>query len=201
VNFALQHGLTLPTWYQPFADADKEACLTRREAERHYAGGPGSLRHCVLTSRLQGNDASASLPYDTAMQREFEPDPPLSPFFVPSRRETVILVALVAATLALALFLRYSIIQNSTIGLACEAGEDSFTCTIRLAVILLFVRNMFGWAALIAAVVQLWRPNIVTFGVSLISIAFGIVLYNTRLSALAIALLVLSLARMPSEAR
>jgi hypothetical protein len=141
------------------------------------------------------------LPYDTAMQREFEPDPPLSPFFVPSRRETVILVALVAATLALALFLRYSIIQNSTIGLACEAGEDSFTCTIRLAVILLFVRNMFGWAALIAAVVQLWRPNTVTFGVSLISIAFGIVLYNTRLSALAIALLVLSLARMPSEAR
>jgi hypothetical protein len=113
----------------------------------------------------------------------------------------VILVTLVAAILALALFLRYSIIQNSTIGLACEAGEESFTCTMRLAVILLFVWNMFGWTALIAAIVQLWRPNIVAFGVSLISIAFGIVLYNTRLSALAIALLVLSLAKMRSEAR
>jgi hypothetical protein len=141
------------------------------------------------------------LPYDTAVQREFKPGPPLSPFFVPSRPETVILVTLVAAILALALFLRYSIIQNSTIGLACEAGEESFTCTMRLAVILLFVWNMFGWTALIAAIVQLWRPNIVAFGVSLISIAFGIVLYNTRLSALAIALLVLSLAKMRSEAR
>ena len=111
-----------------------------------------------------------------------------------------ILVPLVAAALALALFLRYSIIQNTPIGL-CEASEESFTCTIRLAVILFFVRGMFGWIALAAAAVQLWRPNITAFGLSLISAAFGIVLYNTRLSALALALLVLSLARVRSGAR
>ena len=113
----------------------------------------------------------------------------------------VILVLLVAAALALALFLRYSIIQNTPIGLACEAGEESFTCTIRLAVILLCDRGIFGWVALAAAAVQLWRPNIMAFKLSLISATLGMVLYNTRLSALAVALLVLSLARMRNEAR
>jgi hypothetical protein len=41
----------------------------------------------------------------------------------------------------------------------------------------------------------------VTFGIGLLSASFGLVLYNTRLSALAVALLVLSLARARSGAR
>ena len=99
----------------------------------------------------------------------------------------------------MALCLRYVIIQNSAIGVACEAGEDSLTCKLRLAVILMFVQDCFGWVAMIAAGVQLWRPNIVAFGTGLIFALMGLVLYNTRASALAIALLVLSLAR-PSPA-
>ena len=106
-----------------------------------------------------------------------------------------LLVPLGVAALGFALFLRYGVIQNTPIGLACEAGEDSLTCTIRLAAILLFVLGLFGWTALAAAALQLWRPNIVVFGIGVVSAAFGLVLYNTRLSALAVALLVLSLAR------
>jgi hypothetical protein len=148
-------------------------------------------------------DADASLAYDALpMQRKSETTPQLSPpCFRPSRRATAILVPLVVAALGFALFLRYGIIQNTPIGLACEAGEESLTCTVRLAAILLFVVSWFGWTALAAASIQLWRPNIVTFGVGLVSAAFGLVLYNTRLSALAVALLVLSLARARPEAR
>jgi hypothetical protein len=73
------------------------------------------------------------------------------------------------------------------------------TCKLRLAVISMFVQDCFGWVAMIAAGVQLWRPNIVAFGTGLIFALMGLVLYNTRASALAIALLVLSLAR-PSPA-
>ena len=121
--------------------------------------------------------------------------------FLPSPRASFVLAGLSIAALSTALFLRYGIIQNSVIGVACEAGEVSLTCKIRLAVILMFIQDLFGWVAIIAAGIQLWRPNIVAFGTSLISALLGLVLYNTRASALAIALLVLSLARPVREGR
>jgi hypothetical protein len=127
-----------------------------------------------------------------------EPDPIL---FRPSPRALLILVPLALAALGLALFLRYDVVQNTPVGLACEAGERSFTCGIRLAAILLFARGAFGWTAVAAALVQLCRPNILAFGIGVVAAAFGLVLYNTRLSALAVALLVLSLARAAPKAR
>jgi len=115
--------------------------------------------------------------------------------FLPSRRALAMLAVVSVVALGAALFLRYAIIQNSAIGIACEAGQESLTCTVRLAVILMFVRGAFGWVALIASCVQLWRPNVVAFGTGLVFALLGLVLYNTRVSALAVALLVLSLAR------
>src|SRR5262249_9650739 len=106
-----------------------------------------------------------------------------------------------AAGVGLALYLRYGVIQYTLIGLACEAGEESLTCMVRIAVINVFERGGFGWTALAAALVQLWRPNITAFTIGLLSAAFGLVLYNTRLSALAVALLVLRLARAWSAPR
>jgi hypothetical protein len=115
--------------------------------------------------------------------------------FLPSKRVSAVLAILGLAALGTALYVRYAIIQNSTIGVACEAGEQSLLCQVRLAVILMFVRGAFGWVALIASGVQLWRPNVVAFGTGLVFALLGLVLYNTRVSALAVALLVLSLAR------
>lgn len=136
------------------------------------------------------------------MQRESPPQSDLSLIlFKPSGRAVLILSPLVVAAVGLALYLRYDIIQNTPIGLACEAGEQSLTCAVRLAAIHLFVRSIFGWTAVIAALLQLWRPNVVAFGIGLLSASFGLVLYNTRLSALAVALLVLSLARARRGAR
>jgi hypothetical protein len=136
------------------------------------------------------------------MQRKSPDSPDRSlTLFRPSGRAALILSLLAIAAVGFALFLRYRIIQNTPIGLACEAGEQSLTCTVRLAAIHLFVRSIFGWTAVAATLVQLWRPSIVVFGIGLISAAFGLVLYNTRLSALAVALLVLSFARAQSGMR
>jgi hypothetical protein len=120
--------------------------------------------------------------------------------FLPSKRAAAGIAVLGVAALGAALFLRYSIIQNSDIGLACEAGEQSLVCQVRLAVIMMFARGAFGWIALIASCIQVWRPNVVAFGTGVVFALLGLVLYNTRASALAVALLVLSLAR-PSPAR
>lgn len=142
-------------------------------------------------------DAGLSLPYDPlSMQRKSPASPDRSvSLFRPSGRAALILSLLAIAAVSFALYLRYYIIQNTPIGLACEAGEQSLTCTARLAAIHLFVRSIFGWTAVAAALLQLWRPNVIVFGIGLISAAFGLVLYNTRLSSLAVALLVLSFAR------
>ena len=121
--------------------------------------------------------------------------------FLPSRRAAAIIAVLGLAALGAALYLRYFIIQNSVIGVACEAGGASFICSLRLAVIRLFVQGVFGLVALIAAGVQLWRPNVLTFGMGIVFALLGLVLYNTRVSALAVALLVLSLARPSREGR
>jgi hypothetical protein len=66
---------------------------------------------------------------------------------------------------------------------------------------MLFVYGVFSWVALIAAAVQLWRSNVVVFGIGIVFALLGLVLYNTSASALAAGLLVLSLARPAPEAR
>jgi hypothetical protein len=121
--------------------------------------------------------------------------------FVPSKRDAAVLAMLALAALALALFFRHAVIENTPLALSCEAGEESLTCHVRLAVILLFMWNVFGVVAMVAAAIQLWRPNVTAFGIGLVFALLGLVLYNTRLSGLALALLVLSLARPAPEGR
>jgi hypothetical protein len=122
-------------------------------------------------------------------------------FFRPTRRAWGWLGGLVLAAFGVAFYLRYGLIQNTPIGLACDAGEASFACAVRSATLYLFKLDMFGAVALAAAAFQLCRPNIIAFGISLIAAALGLVLYNTRLSGLAVALLIFSLARLVREAR
>lgn len=121
--------------------------------------------------------------------------------FRPSARAAGLIAALGLVALAVSLWLRYAVIQNSEIGIACEAGQQSFICTLRLAAILVFAPGIFGWVSLIAAGLNLWRPNVLAFGIGVVFALCGLVLYNTRVAALAVPLLVLSLARPSPEGR
>ena len=126
-------------------------------------------------------------------------DRSLPSFFLLSGRAALIVTLLGFAALGGALYLRYRVIQNTPLGLACEAGLDSLICAVRVVVIEMFTQNGFGWTALIAATVQLWRPNLVAFVIGLVAALAGLVLYNANASALACAFLVLSLARPAPE--
>jgi hypothetical protein len=64
----------------------------------------------------------------------------------------------------------------------------------------LFTPQVFGIVALGAALLNLARPSVVLWAVALLAGGAGIVLYNVALSALAVALLILSLARPVPEA-
>jgi hypothetical protein len=115
--------------------------------------------------------------------------------FVPSARETSVLLVVGFLSLGYALYLRYLVIEQPTVSLACEAGLQTWLCATRRVVLGLFRYGVFGWAALAAAALNLVRPSSVFWAITLAVGGFGIVLYNVGLSALAAGLLLVSLAR------
>ena len=115
--------------------------------------------------------------------------------FLPSIRAASVLAGVGVFALGAALYVRYGIIQNTPLGLACETGRESVVCDFRFVVVSLFNNNVFGWAAISLALLNFWRPSVLTFGICLAATLAGLVLYNTSGAALAFALLLLSLAR------
>jgi hypothetical protein len=115
--------------------------------------------------------------------------------FLPTPRQTNVLLVLGFLSLGYALYLRYLVIEQSSVSLACEAGLQTWLCASRRVVTFLFRHGVFGWAAIAAAALNFFRPSAMLFALGLATAAFGIVLYNVGLSALAITLLLLSFAR------
>lgn len=117
------------------------------------------------------------------------------PLFLPTARQANWLVVIAFLAVGEALYLRYMAIENVNVSLACQAGLKTWLCgTFRLAIVF-FNHQVFGAVALIAAVLNLLRPSIVLMTLALAAAAFGVVLHNADLSALAFAVLILSLAR------
>jgi hypothetical protein len=122
--------------------------------------------------------------------------PDLMPkLFVPSARETNWLLVIGFLSLGEAIYLRYLAIEYAPVALACQAGLDTWLCTTFRVVIAFFNHAVFGWVALGAAILNLARPAIPLVAIALAAAAFGLVLHNADLSGLAVAVLVLSLAR------
>jgi hypothetical protein len=119
--------------------------------------------------------------------------------FLPSARATNGLLIVGFCALGYALYLRYLVIELSSVGLACNAGLGTWLCFTRQIVTALFTHWVFGIAALIAAALNLLRPSLAFFAVALATAGFGIVLYNVALSALAVGLLIVSFARRAPE--
>jgi hypothetical protein len=119
--------------------------------------------------------------------------------FLPSARATNWLLIVGFCSLGYALYIRYLGIQQSSVGLACAAGLDTWLCFSLRIINALFDYDGFGAAALVVAAVNLLRPSLVLFGLALAIACMGVVLYNVGLSSLAVGLLLLSLARRAPE--
>jgi hypothetical protein len=119
--------------------------------------------------------------------------------FLPNARATNVLLIVGFVSLGYALYIRYTALEQSTVGLACAGGLDTWLCASRRIVAVLFQNSVFGIAALIVAAINLLRPSLFLFAIALSVACLGVVLYNIVLSALAIGLLVLSFARRAPE--
>lgn len=123
----------------------------------------------------------------------------MRPRFLPSARAANWLLTIGFLALGYAFFLRYLVVENSSVGLACDAGRESVLCFSRMAATKLFRAHVFGFVALGAALINLIRPNTALFAIALAATATGLVLYNTALAGLAAGLLIMSFARPAPE--
>jgi hypothetical protein len=122
------------------------------------------------------------------------------PLFRPTLRQTACLAAIATASLAYGFFIRYQVIEQASVGIACEGNGANWLCANRRTAIALFNPQAFGIVALGAALLNLLRPSVIFWALALLAGGAGIVLYNTALSALAAGMLILSLARPVPEA-
>jgi hypothetical protein len=115
--------------------------------------------------------------------------------FLPTARATHWLLIVGFLAVGEALYLRYLAIEYAQVSLACQAGLKTWLCASFRVVIALYNHSVFGYVALVAAVLNLVRPSIVLMSIAIAAAGFGLVLHNADLAGLAVALLMLSLAR------
>ena len=119
--------------------------------------------------------------------------------FLPSARATNFLLIVGFASLGYALYIRYTALEQSTVGLACGAGLDTWLCASRRIITVMFQNSVFGIGALVIAAINLLRPSLVLFAAALAMACLGVVFYNIVLSSLAFGVLLLSFARRAPE--
>jgi hypothetical protein len=115
--------------------------------------------------------------------------------FLPTPRQTNLLLLLAFTSIGAALYLRLSIVESDTLAAACFAGAGRASCALRRLIVELYALEFFGGVALIAATVHFFRPHALTFGVALCAAILGLFLNNVVPSAFSVAILVMSFAR------
>jgi hypothetical protein len=146
-------------------------------------------------------DARQPVPTDAGSEPDCNPDsgrPATARLFSLPAASLNWVIAIGFLSLGYAMYLRYLIIEQSAVGLACDNGLKTWLCLSRTVVSALFNNEVFGWVGVGAALLALIRPSLPLFTIALAASAFGIVLHNAGLSGLAAALLVMCFARPAS---
>lgn len=115
--------------------------------------------------------------------------------FLPTARQLNWLLSVGFLSVGEALYLRFIAIENANVALACEAGLKTWLCHGWRLSALLFDHELFGALALAAALLHLLHPSLVLMTLAIAAAGFGLVLHNVDLSALAVGVVVISLAR------
>ena len=117
--------------------------------------------------------------------------------FLPTPRQTNLLILLGFCALGAGLYLRHSILDAAPLATACLAGMARGSCVLRRFLVELYELQFFGGVALIAAAAHFIRPRAVVFAAALAAAILGLFLHNVVPSAFAVSILVMAFARTP----
>lgn len=119
--------------------------------------------------------------------------------YAPKPAGALLLSLLAGLALLSAAALRWWAIEASDFARACEFSGHTLGCSARRIALTFTHHDLFGGSALALASLHLARPSLMLAGLALIAACCGLLLYNVSLSAVALTLLVLSLARAAPE--
>src|SRR5580704_2615979 len=127
---------------------------------------PGEAQHYssanaanVLSAADAGRDIG---PAPTDLTGESAPR-----LFRPSAASLNWVISIGFASLGYAMYLRYLVIEQSSIGIACDTGLKTWLCFSRGIVSAMFNNEVFGWVSVGAAVLTLIRPSVPLFTIAL----------------------------------
>lgn len=107
----------------------------------------------------------------------------------------LVLVALAAA------WLRYGLVESSVMGAQCSASGAPWWCAWRHLLVLGFLNNIYGIAALVIAALALLRPRLWLAWLAAAIGVFALELYCFQSGALALLIGCLRLLRMQAQVR
>ena len=113
-----------------------------------------------------------------------------------SRRQVLSIAFIACSSFAIALCLRYLVVENPKLQEICQLGAPGVGCCALRVLIALFQWSVFGWIALIAAALNLLRPSVLVFSIAVSATSLALIMYNAGLAAFALALLLLAPARL-----
>ncbi len=105
-----------------------------------------------------------------------------------------------AIALAIALVLRYWVVENTGVALSCDVAPWEGLCAGRTALVLSFANQELGWVALAIAVAATLLRHRLLGQLALAAGLFGLILYSYEPAAVAALLGLLVIAR-PKAAR
>lgn len=115
--------------------------------------------------------------------------------FVPSPRQSNLLILLACAALGYGFYLRYAVVEAPALIAACGEGLPRAVCSLRRFVLELADLQFFAGTALLAAVFHFVRPMPAALAVALVATAFGLTIGDVGASAFAAAILIMAFAR------
>ena len=114
-------------------------------------------------------------------------------------RAFVRIAAAIVVASAIAMAVRYGLVERDDLGSICQSAASPWWCDLRMLVIRGFLNDVFGRASLVLAALAIWRRSALAATLAVAIGTFGMVLYSFMWSGIGMLGGVMVLARLQGQ--